>query len=100
MSFNNKKIENIELEIVKSKKNVEITINNILDREEKLFALDKKSKQLKDDSQIFYKKARNVKRKTCKDKYYKYMIFCFLFLLFIYIILSLSCGFDFSKCKI
>lgn len=92
-------IKDIELEIMASTNTAEKTILNLLNREEKLSDLQNKSNELKDESKMFYKKSKKVKKKMWKNKCYGKMIILFMILLFIYFILTMSCGIDLSDCK-
>ena len=98
--MSNNKIESVELEVIKSKQQAQVVILNLLEREEKLSDLEYKSEALKKDSKMFLKQSKKIKRKFCTNKYTAKFILCFMILVIIYFILSLSCGIDFSHCKL
>lgn len=98
MNKSNNNLENVELEIITSKNTALDVVNNLLKREDNLNNIEKKSKELEENSLIFYKKSKKLKRKFCCNKY-KIKFLCILISLFVlYFILSLNCGFDLNKC--
>lgn len=99
MKKNINNLENIEMVINNGKNVAQQVILNILDREEKLNDIQKKSNELKDESQIFYKKSKVVKKSFFKSKCKVYLIIFLIVLCILYFILSLNCGFDFKECK-
>ena len=94
----NNKFEEIELEIINSQITAEKTILDILKREEKLSNLQHKSNDLIEESKLFYKKSKKVKRTMWKKKCCIKMFIFFICFIFIFFILFLSCGFDFKQC--
>ena len=94
------KINDIELQIVESKKRGQRTINLLLDRADKLADLENTSNELTNHSKLFYKQTKKVRRKTCCQKYKLYLIVLLIVLILLYIILVTSCGFYFNKCNV
>jgi len=76
------KIQEVEMEIIKSKEQVEAVIINVLKRGDKLEDLEEKSIILADTANLFSKKAYKVKKKMCcgeyKGKLLLFMVLCFL----------------------
>jgi hypothetical protein len=77
----NDKIQEVEIEIVEAKQQVEAVIINILERGEKLEDLGEKAIILVDTSNLFSKKAYKVKKKMCCKKYKAKLILLFMVLL-------------------
>jgi len=63
------KLEEVELEIVESKNQVESVIINVLERGDKLEELQMKSDKLVDSANLFTKRAKKVERKMCCQKW-------------------------------
>ena len=64
----NQKIEEVELEIIESKNQVQSVIINVLERGDKLEQLQDKSDKLMEAGNLFNKQAKKVERKMCCQK--------------------------------
>jgi len=92
------KLEEINLAIKQTHTSISNNINLVIERGEKLEDLEEKSLQLSKNSNIFYKKAKKVRRyMLCND--IKIIVSVIIFLsLIIWFVLSMTCGFSFDKC--
>ena len=76
----NDKIQEVEMEIVKCKDQVEAVIINVLERGEKLEDLEEKAIVMADMANLFSKKAYKVKKKMCCKEYKGYLLLLFMVL--------------------
>ena len=75
-------------------------INLLLEREQKLDRLVNKSNQLKEETQVFKKRAQQVKKQESWKNYKYAALILFIIMIFIYLILATACGgVTLSGCK-
>ena len=75
-------------------------INLLLEREQKLDRLVNKSNQLKEETQVFKKRAAMVKKQESWKNYKYAALILFIIMIFIYLILATACGcVTLSGCK-
>ncbi len=74
------KIQDVEMEIVKCKNQVEAVIINVLERGDKLEDLEEKVIVLADTANLFSKKAYKVKKKMCCEEYKGKLLLLFMVL--------------------
>ena len=75
-------------------------INLLLEREQKLDRLVDKSNQLKEETQVFKKRAQQVKKQESYKNYKYAALILFIIMIFIYLILATACGgVTLSGCK-
>ena len=75
-------------------------INLLLEREQKLDRLVNKSNQLKEETQVFKKRAQQVKKQESYKNYKYAALILFIIMIFIYLILATACnGVTLSGCK-
>jgi len=90
----NNNIQEIELEIVKTKNQVEVVILNVIERGEKLENLEEKALVLVSSASMFNKTAKKVERKMCCEKWKNILLIGILVLcILIFIIALLYSGF-------
>ena len=75
-------------------------INLLLEREQKLDRLVNKSNQLKEETQVFKKRAQQVKKQESWKNYKYAALILFIIMILIYLILATACGgVTLSGCK-
>lgn len=80
MEIMNGKIEDVQLEIEESKKQVETVIVNTLERGDQLSDLENKTKDLIHAADMFRKRSKKVKRKFCCKEYKGKILILFMIL--------------------
>jgi len=80
------KMAEVQDEIDKTKKTVEQGIQLAIDRGDKLEELDDKASNLTNEANMFNRKAKQVNRHFCLQKWKMYALIAFIFILVILII--------------
>lgn len=75
------------------------TIDNILERGEKLEVLVDKTENLESSAFQFQKKAIHLRRTMLCKKIKTYLCFTLIISIIIWFLSSIICGFDYKKCK-
>jgi len=96
--YKNDNVNNVNIELEKTKNSVSLLIDKTIDREGKLEDLDIKSSKLQESSNMFYKKTKKVKKKHFINNKCSCLLIFFILFTLIYLLLSYKCGFDFNKC--
>ena len=79
----NDKIQEVEMEIIQCKDQVEAVIINVLERGDRLEELEEKSIEMADMANLFSKKAYKVKKKMCCEEYKGKLLLLFMVLIFL-----------------
>jgi len=93
------KVEDIEMEINRSKIQGINTLNLVIERGDKLEDLEDKSFHLQQTSNTFYKTSKQVHQRMWCKKVKVLLIILLMFCFFLWFVLSLTCGFDFRQCR-
>lgn len=83
------KIDDVNIEIQNSKDTVQITLEKVIDRDEKLEDLEKKSENLEQNANMFYKKSKKVKCQMLKEKIKANSIIIGIILILIIIVVAI-----------
>ena len=73
----NDKIQEVQLEIVEAKQQVEMVIINVLERGDKLEELEEKAIVLADTASMFKKQAKQIEKKMRCQKYKNILLIAF-----------------------
>ena len=85
----NDKIQEVQLEIVEAKQQVEMVIINVIERGDKLEDLEEKSNQLVSSAGMFKKQAKKVERKMWWQNFKMKLFLFVIFLIIVGVIASL-----------
>lgn len=84
----NDKIQEVQLEIIEAKKQVEMVIINVIKRGDKLEELEEKSNKLANTANMFNKKAKQVKKKMWWENFKMKIILLVIFLIIVGVIIT------------
>lgn len=93
------KIANIKGNIAQAQEKMTENLTQALIRGEKLEVMEEKANNIKENAQVFHRKATAVKRKMCWEKYRWWILGIVVGIVVLWLIISFICGFNFKKCK-